>query len=261
MAGNISLIFKYLKLNITKVMQYKTSFIMQIVMMILNNAFFIFQWIVIFNITDSINGYGFNEVMLLWGLTAGSYGVAHLFFNGAFSIGDLVYEGKIDVYLTQPKNVLINICSSSSSISAIGDIIYCFLMLIIAKAAWWWYLAAIPIIIIGGLIYTSIIVCFQTISFYAKQGNSVADIISTGIINFANYPIGIFNDFIKFLMFTIIPCGFMVFVPVQYIFLSFNIYWVLGLIAFTIFVMFLAFFLFNRGLKKYSSSNLMTGRL
>ena len=111
--NNFKLIFSYLKLNLKKEYEYKTSFFLKIVMMILNNAFFILQWIIVFSIVDSIGGYGFNEVLLLWAISAGSYGVAHLFFNSAFSVGELIYNGKLDVYLTQPKNLLINVCCSS----------------------------------------------------------------------------------------------------------------------------------------------------
>lgn len=258
---NLAYIFKYLKLNLKKEAQYKTSFAMQIIMMIMNNAFFILQWIVIFSVTKSIGGYGFKEIMLLWALSAGSYGVAHLFFRGAFDIGETIYDGKLDVFLTQPKNVLINICCSKCSVSAIGDIIYTFIALAIAGAAWWWYLAIIPVSIIGGIMYAAIVVCFQTLAFYIKKGSAVADMVSSAITLFANYPPVIFNVVAKVFLYTIIPVGFMIFVPAQYIFLGFNIWWILGMIGVTIFLTILAFLLFKLGLKRYNSGNLMGGRL
>lgn len=259
--NNLALIFKYLKLNLKKEAQYKTSFIMQIVMMILNNCFFMIQLVIIFSVTDSIGGYGFNEMLILFGVSAGSFGVAHLFFNGAFNIGELIYNGKLDVYLTQPKNLLINICSSSTSVSAIGDILYCFIALIIAGATWWWYLAMIPLIIIGGIIYAGTIVCFQTLAFYFKRGSSVADMISSAITMFGIYPPIIFSFATKLILYTLIPCGFIVFVPVESVLLSFNVWWFLGMIGFAIVVVALAFLLFRLGLKRYSSENLMSGRL
>ena len=261
MVGNISLIFKYLKLNIQKEYQYKTSFFTKIIMMILNNAFFILQWMIIFEVTDTIGNYGFEEVMLLWGLSAGSYGVAHILFSRAFNLGELVYEGKLDVYLTQPKNVLINLICSETAISAIGDFIYCFIALAIAGAPLWWYLAVVPIIIIGGIIYTAIIICFQTLSFYIKRGTSLADMINSATTMFSNYPPIIFSNFVRVLLYTIIPCGFMTFIPAEYILLDFHIGGILILLAVAAFTVTLAFTLFNQGLKKYNSGSLMGGRL
>ena len=107
--SNLKLIFSYFILNIKKEWQYKASFIMQIISMMFNNLFFIIQWKVIFSIVDNIGGYGFRETMLLWAVCAGSYGFCHVFFNGAWSIRDLVYDGRLDVYFTQPKNMLLNI--------------------------------------------------------------------------------------------------------------------------------------------------------
>ena len=258
---NLALIFRYFKLNLKKEYEYKISFFMKIIMMILNDAFFVLQWVIIFNVTDKIGNYGFREVMLLWALSAGSYGVAHAFFEGAFNMGHLIYEGKIDVFLTQPKSVLLNLSCSETSVSALGDIIYSFIALMIAGAEWWWYLAIIPVSIISGIIYVGVIACFQTLSFYIKRGSSVADMINLSSTMFSNYPPIIFNTFIKVILFTIIPCGFAAFVPAEYIFLGFNVWWVLAFVGVAVFIVFLAFVLFNKGLRRYNSGNLMGGRL
>jgi len=258
---NLKLIGKYCKLNFQKEFQYKSAFFTKVLMMILNNAFFILQWVIIFGVIEDIGGYGFQEVMLLWGLSAGAYGVAHVFFENAFNIGNLVYEGRLDVYLTQPKNVLINLICSETSVSAWGDIIYTFIALALAGASWWWYLAIIPVSIVGGIIYTAVIICFQSISFYVKRGSSVADMINSSITLFADYPPVIFNSFIKILQYTIIPCGFMVFIPAEFIFLGFDIWCILTILLFAIFTVSLAFAIFHKGLKKYNSGSLMGGRL
>ena len=155
--NNFKLIFSYFKLNLKKEWKYKTSFFMQMIMMILNDLFFIIQWYIIFRLVDNIGGYGFKETMLLWGISAGGYGISHAFFAGAWNIKDIVYEGKLDVFLTQPKNVLINVSCSSTDVSAIGDMMYAFIVLAIIRAPWHWYLLMIPAMIMSGLIYVSVL--------------------------------------------------------------------------------------------------------
>ena len=95
---------------------------MQIAMMILNDLFFIIQWYIIFQLVDNIGGYGFKEVMLLWALSAMGYGIAHALFSGAFNIANLIYEGRLDVFLTQPKNALTNNIDSENIINACSSI-------------------------------------------------------------------------------------------------------------------------------------------
>lgn len=259
--NNIKLIFNYFVLNIKKEWKYKTSFFMQLFMMVLNDLFFIIQWVIIFDLVDNIGGYGFNETMLLWGIAAGGYGVSHALFGGAWNIKDIIYEGKLDVYLTQPKNVLINVCCSATNIGALGDILYSFVVLIIINAPWWWYLVMPFAITIAGLIYVSVYVVYCSLCFYIKRGDSVAKSVEGTLNKAANYPPAIFNNIAKTLFYTLIPVAFFTFVPTQFMFLSFNILSLLVLIAFTSLWVLLAFLMFKMGLKKYNSGNLMSGRL
>ena len=259
--NNFNLIFSYFKLNMKKEWKYKSSFFMQIIMMILNDLFFIIQWYIIFSLIDNIGGYGFNETMLLWGIAAGGFGVAHAFFGGAWNIKDIVYDGKLDVYLTQPKSVLMNVCCSATDVAAIGDMLYAFIVLAIIGAPWYWYLIMIPVIILAGLIYLCVYVVYVSLCFYIKRGDAVARSVEGTINKAANYPPAIYNFVVKWLFCTLIPTFFYTFIPAQYFFLTFNIWWVLGVIAATIFWVVLAFVCFNKGLKKYNSGNLMGGRL
>ncbi len=259
--NNLKLIFSYFKLNLKKEWKYKSSFFMQIIMMILNDAFFIIQWYIIFQLVDNIGGYGFNETMMLWAVAAGGFGVAHAFFAGAWNIKDTVYDGKLDVFLTQPKNVLINVCCSSTEVSAIGDILYSFVVLALIGAPWYWYLLMAPIIVMAGLVYVSVYVVYVSFCFYIKRGDAVAKSVESTMNKVGNYPPAIFNTIVKGLLFTLIPAFFYTFVPVQYFFLTPNIWWILGAIAVTVLWVALAFVSFNNGLKKYNSGSLMGGRL
>lgn len=259
--NNIKLIFSYFALNLKKEWQYKQSFFMQILMMILNDLFFIIQWAIIFNIVDNIGGYGFSEVMMLWGIAAGGYGVSHAFFGGAWNIKDMIYDGKLDVFLSQPKNVLINVCCSSTSISAIGDILYSFVAFAIAGASWWWYLLILPISILSGLIYVSVYVCYVSLAFYVKRGDAVAQSVEGTLNKVGNYPPHIFSTGVKWLFMTLIPAFFYTFLPVQFFLLTPNIWWILGIVGVTIIWICLAFLFFHKGLKKYNSGSLMGGRI
>lgn len=259
--NNLKLIFNYFKLNVKKEWKYKTSFFMQIIMMILNDLFFIIQWYIIFKLVDNIGGYGFNETMLLWAIAAGGYGVSHVFFGGVWNIKDIVYEGKLDVYLTQPKSVLLNVSCSSTDIGAIGDIFYSFIVLPIIGAPWHWYLLMIPAIIIAGLIYASVYVTYVSLCFNIKRGDAVAKSVEGTMNKAGNYPPAIYSGVVKWLFYTIIPTFFFTFIPAQYLFLTPNAWWILGSITLTIVWVVLAFVSFKTGLKKYNSGNLMGGRL
>ena len=66
------------KYNIMKQMTNKVTFITNIVFMILNNASFIVQWIILFNLKNEIGGYTIREVVLLWGIAASTLSLIHI---------------------------------------------------------------------------------------------------------------------------------------------------------------------------------------
>lgn len=249
--------FKY---NLIKAMDNRMSFIGQVVGMMLNNGIMILQWIVLFSIKNNIGGYDFNDVLLLWGLAASTYGVAHAFFDNSFRLSKLIMEGKLDAFLVQPKDALIYIVTSTMSISAIGDILYGFVLLIILKSNLFTWILFTLFTITGGIILASFAIIFNSLTFWIKNSEDIADVIHNATVSLATYPDGIFNEKIKWLFFTIIPVGFSNYIPIS-ILRNFNLELFIIIILITIFFAFLAYFVFYKGLKKYSSSNLMSARI
>ena len=80
------------------------------------------------------------------------------------------------------------------------------------------------------------------------------------MINFATYPGTIFKGAIKIILYTLIPVGISNYLPLSVI-LEFDLMNFMLVIGFTFAITVLAFFIFNKGLKKYSSSNLMCSRV
>lgn len=149
----------------------------------------------------------------------------------------------------------------STNVSAMGDFFYAFVVLAIIGAPAWWFLAVIPVLILSGILYTAVCVTFSSISFYIKKGEAVANVVEGAFMQSANYPPAIFNTVVKGILFTIVPVFFFTFIPAQYIFLTFNIWWLLGYAGVVALWVVIAFVVFHLGLKRYNSGNLTGGRL
>ena len=249
--------FKY---NILRAMDNRASFIGQVLGMILNNGIMIVQWVVLFSLKDNIGGYGFKEVLMLWGFAAATYGVAHTFFQNTFNISSLIVGGKLDAFLVQPKDTLIYMGSSSSSISALGDILYGFIILIVVKANFVTWLLFILLAITGGLIIASFSIIWHSLSFWFGNMDDFANVMNANMVNMATYPDGIFSKEMKWLFLTLIPVSFTVHIPIKIVG-ELNITLLLITIAFSIGLTIVAYVIFNKGLKRYSSSNLMSARI
>ena len=238
----------------------KTTFITNILFMILNNASFIIQWIILYSIKDNVGGYTFKEVMLLWGIAAGTYGVSHFFFEKAYTLADIITEGKLDVFLVQPKNVLLAAITSDIKTSALGDIFYGLIMCLVASLTIPQFFLFLFFCINGGIILTCFAVILGSFSFWFQKADMLADTVNGLMTNFATYPDGIFKGSVKVLLFTIVPVGMVNYIPIT-VLISFRLDLALYIIGFMIFSVMLAYFIFYKGLKRYSSSNLMNTRI
>ncbi len=253
-------IFLSVKYNIMREMTNHVTFTANILFMMLNNAIFIIQWLILFQLRDKIGGYGIREVLVLWGLAASTFGLAHIFFNRAFHLPDLIINGKLDSFLVQPKNVLLGVITSGTSTSAIGDLLYGYVLLCI------FHFSPVNLILFtvltatGGVILTSFAVITGSLSFWIVKGDMLSNNLIGAMVNMSTYPDGIFKGAVRLLLYSVIPVGLTVYLPIRLI-ISFRIRYLLIILAFTVFIVCLAFFVFYKGLKRYSSSNLMSARI
>ena len=258
--NQIKVIILSVKYNIMRQMVNKVTFITNILFMILNNASFIIQWIILFSIKDEIGGYTIKEVILLWGLAASVFGISHIIFYKAFEMPDLIINGKLDTFLVQPKNVLLSVITSDTSISAIGDLIYGYICLFIYGITLKDFILVTIFSITGAIILTAFVIVVSSLCFWIVRADNLTDSLTNIMINFATYPGTIFKTGIKLILYTIIPVGIAHYLPVD-LMLNFNLASFIYIIVFTIAITSLAFYIFHKGLKRYSSSNLMSSRI
>ena len=249
-----------IKYSLMREMLNKASFISNIVFMILNNSAMIVQWIVLFTLKDNFGGYSFKQVLLLWGIASGTYGIAHFFFKKSFDLSNIINTGKLDAYIVQPKNILISVITSDIQTSAIGDMLFALIMYLLYGFTLKGMLLYILFCITGGLILVSISVIFNSLSFWFNNTETFSDTGNSLMVSFATYPDGIFKGLAKYLLFTIIPVGIANYIPVKII-TNFNGYLLIINILVCALLVTLAFIVFYRGIKRYSSTNLMSARI
>ncbi len=258
--NQIKISFLSIKYALIKESLNKVTFITSILFMILNNSSFIIQWIIFFSLKDNIGGYNMNKVLLLWALASGTFGFSHFFFKNSYNLSNIITNGKLDAYLVMPKNVLLSAITTDVESSGIGDILYGYIILFISGITIPKFLLFTLFTITGGLIMTSIAVILGSLSFWFHKTDTIAEIGNSFITHFATYPDGIFQGITKILLYTIIPVGIVSYIPIE-IMTKFNPLLTLVIVLVTTLFITLSFVIFNKGLKRYSSSNLMIARI
>ena len=252
--------FLSIKYNMMREMVNKVTFLTNVGFMVLNNASFLVQWLILFRLRGDVGGYTFREIMLLWGLVAAAFGLSHILFARVFSLSDLIIGGKLDAYLVQPKSVLLGVMTSSTDISAIGDLLYGVILLMVCGLGVRGFLFSLLFVVTGAVTLTAFALLLGSLAFWFVRVEMLSGQMVMGLVSFATYPDGIFRGISRFLLYFILPVGMVVYHPVH-ILVRFDGGMLLTVIGYACLLSLIAAAVFYRGLRRYTSSSLMEARM
>jgi ABC-2 type transport system permease protein len=247
--------------NLQSAMEYRVNFLIQVFGMMLNNAAFAVFWKVLIDRTGGIGGYGFVDVMALWALVSTAFGFAHIFFGNIRNLGAIIQKGELDVYLLQPKDPWLNVLVSRTSISAWGDMLYGYVVLAFLPAASApGFLLFTLLAVIGALILASTFAAAESLAFFLGDSSALSQALTEFMLSFSLYPETIFDREARWIFYSIVPSGFVAFLPLAaWKALDWGMVPLLALAALLYALASRA--LFKAGLKRYESGNQMGARL
>jgi ABC-2 type transport system permease protein len=258
---HLQLFGAYLRFNLAAAMEYRGSFLLQVFGMIVNNAAFIIFWAALFSKVPRIGNYGFREVMFLWALVSASFGLAHICFGNIGQVSRMILQGELDTYLLQPKDVCLNLIASRSIVSAWGDLAYGILLFVTVFGFEPLRLGLFFAFTVGsGLLMGSVIFSAQVLTFFVGNSSAISRLVTEFVISFTLYPECIYRGPVRWVLYSLIPAGFIVFVPLR-IMQAFS--WpALGLlVGVDLAYVCLSYWLFRIGLRRYESGNLIGTRM
>jgi ABC-2 type transport system permease protein len=200
--------------NLQAAMEYRVNFLVQVFGMMLNNAAFALFWGVLIGKVGKVGGYGFEDVMRIWALVSTSFGLAHVIFGNVRSIGQIVQRGELDSYLLQPKDVLLNLLASRTIVAAWGDFLYGYLVLALLPGTSLVTLALFSFLAVtGAIVFASTFTVTESLCFFLGDASGVSGAMMEFLLSFSLYPEGIFGKGMRWVFYTIVPSGFIAFLP------------------------------------------------
>jgi ABC-2 type transport system permease protein len=247
----------YFIANLMAAMEYRAAFWVQIFTMMANDSMWLFFWWTYFRQFPLTNGWQNTDIVILWAISACGFGIAMCVFGNAPKLAALIMNGGLDAYLGMPRNVLLHVCISATDPSAWGDVIF-------AVGAYALFLHP-DLLHIGlfallalqvALIFTSFVVILGSMAFFVGNTEGMTQQVFGALITFSTYPMSIFTGVVRLLLFTVVPAGFISFVPLQ---LLHRFTWsLLGAMGgFMALIVSVAMVVFTVGLRKYESGNLL----
>lgn len=243
------------KANLQSVMEYRVSFLTQVVGMMLNNFIYFAIWIVFFDRFKEVRGWGINDMYVTFGVLASAFGLVSLLFGNAFMLGDIINNGRLDYYLSLPRPVLLHAVSSRMISSGMGDFTYGFLSYAVSgQFTWDGLLRFVLAILLAAVVFAAFLILVNSLAFWMGIVSSFANLMLNAMITFGIYPITLFDNYAKLILFTLIPAALMGAVPAEYI-RSASWQTLAQLLLGAAILLGLAVTVFRSGLKRYESGS------
>jgi ABC-2 type transport system permease protein len=242
-------------------MEYRASFFARVLSMLVNDCMWLTFWVFYFNRFPVVRGWERLDIIRLWAVIAVGFGLADVFFGNTSRLARIIYQGDLDIYLAQPKNVLFHAIIARSSVTGWGDVLFgLFVFGVLGEATpLLWILFLVSSLLVG-VFFLSFNLAGQSLTFYIGNSEMLALQMNNALIHFATYPTAIFDSWTRILFFTVLPAGLISYTPIGILRGSPMPYLAYASVAALAFLA-LSTALFIRGLRRYESGNLITTRL
>ncbi len=250
----------YVWANLRIALAYRAAFFSAVLGMVINDAIWVVFWWLFFTRFPSLDGYGFRDIVIVWSICATAFGLAVGLAGGAFTLASRIARGELDFYLVLPKPVILHLVVSRMDTSGWGDALFgVAVFAFLASPTPMDAVAFVGLSLIATLIVVSYAIAVNSLAFWTGRAETLSDQLIFGLITFATYPEKLFTGAVKVVLYTVVPAGFVAYIPVGLLH-EWDWGWALVLLAGTIGSISVAVTTFTVGLRRYQSGNLTAMR-
>ena len=244
--------------NFKAALALRSAFVIQVVFMALNNfTFFVFWWALMAHVT-TLRGWQLADIQMLFGMVAAAFGLTVTVAGGVRHLGRFIEDGDLDTLLTQPRSVLVHAVGMRAQPSGFGDLISGLIFLAWSGQISWHAMPLVVVVIVAGaLIFVACGILFFSLAFWLGRVETVATQLWDLLVTFSLYPEPLFGGTLRLVLFTVLPAGFVGYLPVRILHAP-TLANVALLISAAIAYLCLATLMFDRGLRRYASGSRFT---
>ncbi|HEX9028841.1 MAG TPA: ABC-2 family transporter protein [Anaerolineales bacterium] len=219
----ITLYWYFLLQRFKILMEYRVNFLIGASStIILQAAGLLAIWVVMSQI-PSLNGWSFDEVLLVYGMITLAKSINHMFADNLWTIGwQYIRSGSFDRFLVRPIDPLFHLLADRFCHDGLGNFLVGSLLVARASTSLGiqWTLPNLVYLALavlsGGIIFIALNLITATSAFWIIDSIPVTQVVFN-THEFAAYPLTIYNRAIGILMTWVIPYGFASFYPASHL--------------------------------------------
>jgi ABC-2 type transport system permease protein len=204
-------------------MQYKGSFAFQLFGVFVVNGLELATIFILFRHFETLGGWEAGEVAFLYSLSAMSFGLAKVVGSAFDGFSQQILRGDFDRVLTRPVSPFVQTLSSDVKLHQFGRFLQGLLAFAIALSLVdvpWTVgrLLYLPVVLLSGIILFTALFTFEaTMCFWTTEATEAINAFTYGGTTLAQYPLHVFDVWLRRLFLWIIPLGFTIFFPALYL--------------------------------------------
>lgn len=201
---------------------YKTDFVLGFTAQAISLTMALAFLTLIFTRVENINGWTFNEMLLLAGIGGFVMNLHHVFLFNIYRLGEtFVVRGKLDRLLVRPLNPLFQIYADDVSDNNVSKLLVNMALIVYAGSqlalniGFIELVYALAIIISGVMIFAGVFLLFASTAFWTGKSRSAMWLVFQ-ISDFRKYPYSIYQVPVQAVLVTLVPLAFASFFPATF---------------------------------------------
>jgi ABC-2 type transport system permease protein len=204
-------------------MEYRTSFILLSIGQFFVPFLIFISMFLLFQRFPSIGGWSLYEVALCYAVIHIAFSVSECFARGFDSFSSLVVNGDFDRILVRPRSTVVQVLGSKFEFSRIGRLAQSLLVLAFSLrhlAIHWdiYRIVTLVCMVLSGIvIFTGIYMLGAALCFWTVEGLEVINIFTDGGREISQYPLVIYQEWVRKFFTFVIPFGTINYLPLMFI--------------------------------------------
>lgn len=204
-------------------LQYRTSFLLDVIGTFLISFLDFIAILIIFANVPQLGSWRVSEVALLYGISCLAFALTDLIIGHLDLFPQTIRDGTFDLVLVRPRPTLFMVLTADFQIRRLGRISQALVVLVYALSTLqieWTVergLVLVAAILTGALIFIAIWVAVICVAFWTVEGREAANAFTYGGVTLAQYPIDLYDRWLRRFFAYVVPVAFVAYFPALFI--------------------------------------------
>ena len=218
------LYFKFLKMHIKKLAQYRLSFLLSLISQTIISLSALATLYLLFDRFKMVDGWTFDQVVISYAVVYFCFSFSECFFRGIDTFAKKIKSGGLDCYFIRPRSILYQSICSEIEFAKMGRLIVALVVLIyscsIQPFSWGFDKVAVLLLMLvcGIVIFFSLFLLGASFSIFTIEGIEAVNIFTDGGRELCQYPLNIYPKALTKIFTYIIPFACFNYLPMMYLF-------------------------------------------